>query len=72
MSTRSPGTPMYSGQLDRARVPGVFQTSRTEMDPIISWPSKTPVAEVDDDYFITKESIPPQMTPNYLGFEHEL
>jgi hypothetical protein len=64
---------MYSGQLDFARVPGCFITSRTEIDPVPGpWPSKTPVAEVDDDYFITKVSIPPQMAGNYDGWLHGL
>ena len=62
----------YSGALDPARVPGCFETSRTEADPTEPWPSKTKVAEVMDHYDTTKESIPAAAGDNYTGYVHEL
>ena len=63
----------YSGALDPARVPGVFETSRTEGTPNPGpWPSKTKVSQVDDHYDSTKESIPAQDGDNYTGYDHEL
>ena len=71
MSTRV-GTPMYTGQLYPARVPGVMMTSRTEIDPVPGpWPSKTPVGEVDIDYvYAISDPLPTDI--NYVGWEHGL
>jgi hypothetical protein len=72
VSTRV-GTPMYSGQLSLARVPGVMMTSRTEIDPVPGpWPSKTPVGEADDDYFYARNAIPGTTALNYDGWDHGL
>ena len=64
---------LYSGALDGERVPGVMMTSRTELDPVEAFPSKTPVGEGDEHYNgNSRVSIPAQDGDNYQGWDHGL
>jgi len=64
---------LYSGALDGERVPGVMFTSRTEIDPVDAFPSKTPVGEADEHYNgNSRTSIPAQQDDNYQGWDHGL
>ena len=64
---------LYSGALDGERVPGVMFTSRTEIDPVDAFPSKTPVGEADEIYNgNSRTSIPAQQDDTYQGWDHDL